>query len=588
MRPLSPALALCFVASACFAQNTPVTTLRTDVRLTTVDVVVTDGKGHAVTGLKQDDFTVRERKQPQAIRNFEEHSGGNAQYDPPRPGVFTNATAARGGVSNVILIDWLNTPAADQQFMRDQLVKFVLAQPAGTRTAIFGMNSSVVLLQDFTADPALLRKALQRLGTKFSTLVSQLSTGPDSGVAAMESVYESNSDSSIQAIMAGLMQVANDRQTRMDSVVTRNKALNSMECLREVARYLRGVNGRKNLLWISSSFPSVIQRDAETTGNPFVGNESMEPEMRETQNLLATSQVAVYPVDPRGVQARPSQFPDSDGSSGNLGRQQRMSGSRAFNPADKQFDTDRFQEHTSMEDLADATGGKAYFNNNDIGGALQEALNDGSHFYTLTYTPPLDAKPNQFRDIAVSVKGKGMHVSYRRGYFAAPVTTGAPTPLNSKKTANAMGFMAPQSGEVLFQVEVVKPAAADAAKIIGEPVFEGVPHGTYQLNALIDFGTVQFSPDTEGKMHGVIDVATVIYDKSGKVQDSRSDRASLTLDDTRYQAMLKGGMRYHQVVAVPDKGDGYVRMAVHDAMTDKLGTVQISMANLRAFATTAH
>ena len=587
MRRLSPALALCLAASACFAQNPSVTTLRTDVRLTTVDVVVTDSRGHAVTGLKQDDFTVRERRQPQAIRNVEEHSGGNAQYDPPRPGVFTNATAARGGVSNVILIDWLNTPAADQQFMRDQLVKFVLTQPAGTRTAIFGMNSSVVLLQDFTADPALLKQALRRLGTKFSTLVSQLSTGPDSDVATMEGVYEAASDPSIQAVMAGLMQVANDRQARMDSVVSRNKALNSMECLREVARYLGGVNGRKNLLWISSSFPSVIQRDAETTGNPFVGNESMEPEMRETQNLLATSQVAVYPVDPRGVQARPSQLPDSDSSSGNLGRQQRMSGSSALNPGDRQFDTDRFQEHTSMENLADATGGKAYFNTNDIGDALRQALNDGSHFYTLTYTPPLDAKPDQFRDIAVSVKGKGMHVSYRRGYFAAPVTTGAPTPLNSKKTANAMGFMAPQSGEVLFQVEVSK-TAADAAKIIGGPVFEDVPHGTYQLNALIDFGTVQFSPDTEGRMRGVIDVATVIYDKSGKVLDSRSDRASLALDDARYQAMLKGGMRYHQVVAVPDKGDGYVRMAVHDAMTDKLGTVQIAMANLRASATHAH
>jgi len=371
----------------------------------------------------------------------------------------------------------------------------------------------------------------------------------------------------------------------MDSAVTRNKALNTMQCLREVAQYLNGVNGRKNVLWISSSFPTVIMREADSTGNPFVGMESMEPEFQKTQNLLASSQIALYPVDPRGVSPLPSQLPTNDDYTGNLGAQRRMMASNSSNPRDQQQISDQFKEHTTMEELADATGGKAFFNTNDIGGALNQALNDGSHFYTLTYTPPPDAKPNQFRNIAVAVRGKGLHVSYRRGYFAVPSNNGNPAPLNSAKTARAMQPMAPQSGEVLFQVELSKPIDdQNSAKVIGGPVFENTPHSTYQLNALVDFGTVLFSPDADGKMHGVVDVATVIYDKNGKVLDSRSDRATLALDQTRYQAMLKSGMKYHQIIAVPDKGDGFIRMAVHDAMTDKLGTVQISMASVRESA----
>lgn len=589
MRLQSAALIVCsLLPFTALAQGRPVTTLRTNVRLTTVDVVVTDKKGNPVHGLTKDDFNVVENKQPQTVRSFEEHIGATTVYDAPRPGVFTNATAARGGVSNVVLIDWLNTPASDQQFMRDQLVKFVLSQPRGTRTAIFGMGSSVVLLQDFTSDPEILKVALKRLGTKFSTLISQLSTGPDSGVMAMENVYESSGDSTIQATMAGLMQVANDRQARMDSVINRNKALNTMQGLREVAQYLNGVNGRKNVLWISSAFPTVIMRESDSTGNPFVGMEFLEPEFRATQNLLASSQIALYPVDPRGVAPLPSQLPTQDDYTTNLGVQRRVMASNSSNPRDQQQISDQFKEHTTMEELADATGGKAYFNTNDIGGALNQALNDGSHFYTLTYTPPIDAKPDQFRNIAVTVKGKGLYVSYRRGYFASPIINGNPMPLNSAKTSRAMQPMAPQSGEVLFQVEVSKPGdgSANTAKVVGGPVFDSLPHGTYQLDALVDFSTLQFSPDAEGKMHGVVDIATVIYDKNGKILDSRSDRANLALDDARYQAMLKSGMKYHQIIAVPDKGDGFVRMAVHDAMTDKLGTVQISMAKVRESAAT--
>ena len=176
---LMPALAV--------SQNAPVPTLHTDVRLTTVDVVITDKNGNPVSGLKKEDFSVRENKQTQALRGFEEHTGTTpTQYDPPRPGVFTNATAARGGVSNVLLIDFLNTTPQDQPFMRDQLVKFVQGQPAGTRTAIFAMNSSVTLLQDFTADPRILKTALVNMGTRFSAFVTRPPAGPNENVQALE------------------------------------------------------------------------------------------------------------------------------------------------------------------------------------------------------------------------------------------------------------------------------------------------------------------------------------------------------------------------------------------------------------------
>lgn len=583
----SVALFACLIVpAAAIAQTTTVPTLRTDVRLTTVDVIVTDKKGAPVHGLKQDDFSVRENKQPQAIRNFEEHLGNAPTvYDPPRPGVFTNATVARGGVSNVILIDFLNTPPTDQRYLRDQLVKFLASEKPGTRTAIFTMNSSVHLLQDFTADPELLKLAALRLGTKFSNYTQLLQRGPDSQMQSLESMYE-GATSAMQQQIGILMQSLADYTAQEQMQFQRNKSLDTMNCLRDVARYLSGVNGRKNLVWISGGFPIFIMKDSETTTSTFNGTEILDREMRDTQNALASNQIALYPVDPRGVSLPPSALPSEGASTGNLAAQQRMNGSTSFSPQDKAYYNDQHQEHSTMEELADTTGGKAFFNTNDITSALNEAAADGSQFYTLTYTPPASTKPGEFRNIDVTVKGKGLRLRYRKGYYSLGPSKNELTPLNTKKTSFNMQAMAPQSSEVLFQVEVSKPSPETAkAQIIGAPSFEALPHGTYQLNAVVDFSTLQFSPDADGKMHGVVDVATVIYDKNGKVLDSRSDRATLALDDTRYQAMLKSGMRYHQIVALPDKGDGYVRVAVHDATTDKLGTVQISMASVRESGT---
>ncbi|WP_047490321.1 VWA domain-containing protein [Terriglobus sp. TAA 43] len=573
------------VPAAALAQNNAVPTLRTDVRLTTVDVIVTDKKGTPVRGLKADDFSVLENKQPQTIRNFEEHLGNTPTvYDPPPPGVFTNATVARGGVSNVILIDFLNTPPTDQRYLRDQLVKFLASEKPGTQTAIFTMNSSVHLLQDFTSDPNLLKLAALRLGTRFSSYTQLLQRGPDSRMQSLETLYE-GSNSTVQQQISALMQSLAEYTALEQMQFQRLKSLDTMSCLHDVARYLSGVNGRKNLVWISGGFPIYIMKDPETTTSPFQGTEVLDHEMRDLQNALASNQIALYPVDPRGLPVPPSALPSEGGSTGDLGAQQRMNASSAFSPQDKGYYNDQHQEHSIMEELADATGGRAYFNTNDISGALSEASADGSQFYTLTYTPPASAKSGQFRDIDVTVKGKNLRLRYRKGYYSLGPSKNELTPLNTKKTSFNMQAMAPQSSEVLFQVEVSKPASETVkAQIIGAPVFEALPHGTYQLNTLVDFSTLQFSPDADGKMHGVVDVATVIYDKNGKVLDSRNDRATLALDATRYQAMMKSGMRYHQTVAIPDKGDGYVRVAIHDAMTDKLGTVQMAMDAIRTSA----
>ena len=96
-------------------------TLKTDVRLVSVDVVVTNNKGESVPDLNKADFEISEDGTRQTISTFEEHHGAPAtqvKLPPMPPNVYTNFPLTQTSDSvNVLLLDALNTPSNDQSFV---------------------------------------------------------------------------------------------------------------------------------------------------------------------------------------------------------------------------------------------------------------------------------------------------------------------------------------------------------------------------------------------------------------------------------------------------------------------------------------
>src|ERR1039458_1922575 len=118
--------------------------IRTEVPLIILDVVVTDSKGKPVHGLKQSDFTVLEDGQKMTPQSFEEHRSEPLSPSAPvqpkmdlGPNVFTNLTVMpQNGPLNVLVLDALNTPVANQTDVQRQMLEFVKTMPAGSRLAI--------------------------------------------------------------------------------------------------------------------------------------------------------------------------------------------------------------------------------------------------------------------------------------------------------------------------------------------------------------------------------------------------------------------------------------------------------------------
>src|SRR6202021_3550249 len=103
--------------------------------------------GQPVRGLKPSDLTVTENGLPVTLSHFEEHSmpatvKSAAEPKPPSlgPNVFSNLVAVPDDAPlNILLLDSLNTPMADQSSVRQEALAYLKTLPTGVPIAIFEM-----------------------------------------------------------------------------------------------------------------------------------------------------------------------------------------------------------------------------------------------------------------------------------------------------------------------------------------------------------------------------------------------------------------------------------------------------------------
>jgi len=272
----------------------------TNARIVVLDVVVT-GKGRRpLTGLHKQDFVLTEDGHPQTITYFEEHT--SAQPGPTNlpdlpPNVFTNIPRVKSSDAVMVLVlDSLNTPLDDQRFVRVQMLKYLKKLEPGRRVAIFILGTQLRLLQGFTDDPALLVAAINEQKNGAGAQISPLQQSTAEAAATQETIN-------------GLMQYAPDAAANMQQFEAEENAARgdqriklTLEAFQQLAQYLGGIPGRKNVAWFSGAFPVAIFPDP-TLPDRFSAERDDQAEIHKTDALLASAQVAIYPIGAEGVVA---------------------------------------------------------------------------------------------------------------------------------------------------------------------------------------------------------------------------------------------------------------------------------------------
>jgi VWFA-related protein len=500
-------------------------TLRTNTRLVLVDVVATDSKGQPVPDLKASDLTVLEDGKPQKISgfNFERSDASSArvaQIQLP-PSVVTNAPKFQSNSLNVILFDVANGDFTEQVYARDQLLKFLNGAALDRPVAIFAMEAQLKLLHDFSTD----NKSLS------------------ASVAKYRPPAKNNNAESMESRASAF-------STRGDYHTSERDIENTLNQFNVLAKVLAGYPGRKNLIWLSESFPLVLVPETDnqlhmngqslrstigpaSTINPSSTQQNLQSSptfksyaalIKKVSDALMSAQVAVYPVD-----------------AGAVGRNDHLA-----------------SQHT-MNNMAESTGGKSFMNSNDLVLGLRNGIEDGSSYYTLTYYPENKNWDGLFRRIQLKSSRPNVSLRYREGYYAVD-----PEKLNKQDSdAVAENFSrlleldAPTATQVVFQAQVQPPSDKNKKVVV-----------TFH----IDPRTLAFEKKDNGVEFAKLSCTVWAYGKDKDKPTMSSGTTTANLSATEYQQMMQ--QRFlpcdRQLELKP--GTYALRMGVLDRATNKMGT----------------
>lgn len=576
------------VAQTASADTVP--TIRSTSELVVVDVVATDTKQNPVHDLTSSDFTITENGHAQAIKVFEEHSADTptSQQAMPRlaPGKFTNySPAPTGGVLNILLLDKLNTPMTAQSVVRDQVLKYLKEAPAGARIAIFSLTTQLRLLQGFTSDPAVLRALVQ--GKKgipgSSPLMTDSVSGnqPGSGNPMMDAATDALGNTPDAATALANLQQFEAQQQSFQMMLRAQYTLNAFN---QLARYLSNLPGRKNLIWFSGSFPISILPNPDLQ-DPFGAVAGAEEEFRATVNLLGRSQVAVYPIDARGLMTEPM----LDASNSGRGF---VKNPAAVNKAEQQFFQQTNNEHATMNQMAEATGGRDFVDTNDLTSAVAKAIEAGSNYYTLAYAPTDQDENGDYRNIVVKLNRPGIKLAYRHGYYADNFRTSRhhnqaqETETNTTELYNplraAMLHGAPDPLELVFIADVrpttgvTETAVAPGNQV--DPKIAG-PYRRYTVTFVANPKNVNCAVTSDdGEHHCVLEFLTYAYDADGVLINMQMNGINASFSAERYAAFLKSPLTYRQQISVPVKGEYFLRLGLRDDTADHVGALELPVA----------
>ena len=544
------------------------TVLKVKTRLVVVDVIALDHKGVPVTDLEAKDFTLTEEGKQQTIRSFSFQQPSQA---PGQPAALVPITLSANRITNmprfktssalnILLIDGINVSNINQKYAREEMVKFLAKLPAGEPLAVYAMGTKLRMLQDFTVDPALLKAAVKKAKDNSLGVRSESSNAADLPPGLTEQMPDAMAQ---QVLRFGQEQAINQMDERVRL---------TLEQLGALAGNLAGYPGRKNLIWLSEAFPNYIVPERTDIGKATTIASAQQSVIHNyqaqidfTADALSNAQVAVYPVDAGALVNHDaySSMSNTDSNGNYLGRSAR-GGTRQGLGSAQATEISRASEaviasHSTMSAVADQTGGKAFYNTNNLEKTIRESMDDGSTYYTLGYYPENKNWDGRFRKIAVKINRPGIKLHYRQGFFA--VEPSDPVKRDPKILAieigSALDINNPISTALPFQAVVVPPSPQNGNKV--------------QINFGIDPHAIGFELKADGLQHASVDCGVRAYSKSGNALTTQGNTFDAALAPEQYQKVMRMIFPCNQTLELPP-GEYLLRLAVRDKNNGLIGT----------------
>jgi VWFA-related protein len=442
-------LVLALAACNAFAQDEP--TIRLDVHQVLVPVVVTDRKGHHVSGLHASDFRILEDGVEQKILAFSSDTAARVDdigaLSKAAPSASATApTPATPSRTFVICIDTLHTAPANAGRLREALQSlFEKEKPADAQYVLVGIGRQLQVLQPATANPLeillkLRSTAFQGMmgGLDASTLAAQLArlrTRMDDfcrRCACVGRGNQSGCDVDIDTLKQSVDVEASRWKEPTDALLGQFSSV-----VGELAKLPTG----RTLILVSDGFNINPAREFYATVAAYPPNRpqfrvdegAADAQLQGALKVAAERNVTIFTIDSRGASApAPGSGGEMDASSNGAGSGiPSVTGTRSrssapvnvrtgsLQTADRQTNPFASGDSASMEQLARATGGLYFHGGSDMLKQFRAALAEGREYYVLAYVSKNSAQDGKFRRISVETTNKNLNIRAKSGYWAA-------------------------------------------------------------------------------------------------------------------------------------------------------------------------
>ena len=402
--------------------------IKVTANLVSLDAIVKDKKGKAITDLKPEDFTVFENGVPQKIQFFDSTltSGSEAgQSTAPTDSTGPKPRTPNGFPRNIIalVLDGQSTDLANLKHVREGTMKYIRERISDSDSvALFSISSGLQLLQPFTQDKAKLLAAVEKaydsstvsktseardLSENISSIRDQISTGAPDTIPNTQAAAASASAAAQTQIAQRML----EQYIQLRSSLSAQQTRPVLAALAAISEGLRSIPGKKTLVMFSQG---------------FVAPEALDWQVQSTIDIANRANVAIYIIDSGGLTGgAPTSGALVAGSplggiSGGLDMEQR----RRSAAGESVFDITRQEGSNRQQDLlyriSEDTGGRFLKNTNDIAGALERIDAEIRSRYTLAYRSTNTNFDGSFRKVKIEVRRPDTNVVARPGYYAIP------------------------------------------------------------------------------------------------------------------------------------------------------------------------
>jgi len=439
------------------------------------------------------------------------------------------------GSVTVVLFDALNTSFGDQAHAKAEILAFLRQLRPQDHVAVYLLTKRLTVINEFTQDAQSLLAAVERLRTDPSLLELKANQA-----------FVSPSDTGLQDPKAArrAASLTNEMNSTLSDIANVERMQITAQALEGIANHVAGVPGRKNLIWVSGSFPVSIAMTSNDNSPVDRQSQNFMPQMERVARAFSQANLAIYPVDAHGL-IIPSDF------DAGVAHPLRQYGSPLTPPAG-------VEEQATMRMLAERTGGKAFINTNDIQGAIRTTLAEAKASYQLGFYPEQENWDGKFHELKLRAKKSGLSLHYRKGYFAMEDAPREPA------TARAA-----------LQTAMWSPV--DASGVGLKVSVDAIELATRKIDLRVNVAAGELRlEEADGRHRGNLDAIYLQLAAGDAAVVAEPLSYKLDFSEAEYQAALERGYPLAAKLVIRPETRA-LRVVVRDAGSGELGSVTIPL-----------